>query len=1012
MHPRNRSYPSMLGMWMTQRKLWSGLALAIALAVVAAAVWSSATTLPVNAQTELAKPTNVNVSVTEGSLDVTVTWDAVAGADSNRVRVRESGSGTEFGDPVTVQQTSGTARPEVEITVDDFGSWIVRVEACAEDGRCGRGKAVAFSVRRAPAHTAAPAPGEPTGLAVSTQAGSLVVSVDWDDVTGADHYLVRWREDAENGTLNAGTEAETSEADITVANYGEWVVQVQACNSDDACGLAASARFDVQPAEAGPSGQSSHLVVDAPDNQLFAYNSFINPFALPAASGGTEPYAYELSGLPDGLEFDPDTRVLSGTPRELHSNAPATDYTATYTVTDNGGGSASDTFTIMVEPRVSLEWDWASGGGPTGQLRNNGGDCVREGQSTRAFMYWLDRQPDANVTVELVNLFQETGPQFDPIVANPSSLTFTSSNWDTPQNLRFTVPQDDDAEHPDTGFETRVRSADHRFNFNVRDFDICGIDDESVGIQFPKTSLAIDEGESDTYNIMMGSRPVGVIRIRAAITAESNAAVSVSPTVVEFNRANWRSPQTVTVTLLDDDNATDGSATISHNVEWGSDIEYLILDLPDVEITETDDTAATMVALPAEPLSLFVKSDDQFMVWTNGVQFSQVLPAARGGTGAITYSLVNVPEHVRPAQRVWPPGISFDAATRTISGTPTLTTWMWTYLIYKATDSTGATAEVLLHYLVEPNIQFPAIPDMEFTVNRDIGVVQLPEATGCDGCTYRVPTSNRPKGLYRSGRTLVGTPTEVTDGPVTVVYEARDSLGWVGSTQFRVTVNPPVRIRGGRVPSFTAGTAIDPPHQLPVATGGTGPFTYSLSRDGHSLPAGVTLNPATGALSGTPTQPTERYWMWYQATDKFGSTAGATVWLGVVGASSSGYGATGATQPPATDTAPTVSDTSQFRNHEATAGEAFSLTLPPADEGSGNGGPYDYRLWHRGQNRNFMDQAINGLRFDPATRTLSGTPDESGVWLLSYVVHDNDDDRSVDDRFRERTNLQVTVLAQ
>ena len=66
-------------------------------------------------------------------------------------------------------------------------------------------------------------------------------------------------------------------------------------------------------------------------------------------------------------------------------------------------------------------------------------------------------------------------------------------------------------------------------------------------------------------------------------------------------------------------------------------------------------------------------------------------------------------------------------------------------------------------------------------------------------------------------------------------------------------------------------------------------------------------------------------------------------------------------------------------------------------------------LWHRGHGQNFMDHAINGLRFNPTTGTLSGTPEAAGVWQLSYVVHDNDDDRSVEDRFRTKANLQVTV---
>ena len=104
-----------------------------------------------------------------------------------------------------------------------------------------------------------------------------------------------------------------------------------------------------------------------------------------------------------------------------------------------------------------------------------------------------------------------------------------------------------------------------------------------------------------------------------------------------------------------------------------------------------------------------------------------------------------------------------------------------------------------------------------------------------------------------------------------------------------------------------------------------------------------------------------------------------------------------------------MSYASQFHDHAATVGEAFSLTLPAADANRGDGAPYEHLLWHRSHGRNLMDQAINGLRFDAATRTLSGTPTAARLWKLSYVFHDNDADRSVADRFRARTNLQVTV---
>ena len=108
--------------------------------------------------------------------------------------------------------------------------------------------------------------------------------------------------------------------------------------------------------------------------------------------------------------------------------------------------------------------------------------------------------------------------------------------------------------------------------------------------------------------------------------------------------------------------------------------------------------------------------------------------------------------------------------------------------------------------------------------------------------------------------------------------------------------------------------------------------------------------------------------------------------------------------------APTVSDTSAFKTHYATVGSTFTLTLPAADANSGDGGPYTYILWHKGAGKNFATEAVNGLSFDAATRTLSGTPEAEGTWQLNYVVHDGDDNRNAAaDAFRERTKLKIVV---
>ena len=192
---------------------------------------------------------------------------------------------------------------------------------------------------------------------------------------------------------------------------------------------------------------------------------------------------------------------------------------------------------------------------------------------------------------------------------------------------------------------------------------------------------------------------------------------------------------------------------------------------------------------------------------------------------------------------------------------------------------------------------------------------------------------------------------------------------------------------GGGVNVGAAITATDPD------TGDT--LSYTLSgTDAASFEIGGSTGQITTKSDETyDFEAKNSYSLNVEATDGNGGTATIAVTVSLTNV----------------DEAPTVSDTTQFKNHAATVGQAFSLTLPAADANSGDGGPYEYLLWHRGHGRNFMDQAINGLQFNAETRTLSGTPAASGGWELSYVVHDKDDDRSVDDRFRARTNLQITV---
>ena len=114
-----------------------------------------------------------------------------------------------------------------------------------------------------------------------------------------------------------------------------------------------------------------------------------------------------------------------------------------------------------------------------------------------------------------------------------------------------------------------------------------------------------------------------------------------------------------------------------------------------------------------------------------------------------------------------------------------------------------------------------------------------------------------------SGPGSLGTPnTSTTNGVTTstVVYTAPKMVN--GPTQVSITitagdpatytltftVDAPPTLTGGTLPSGTEGTAYS---ETPTETGGAGVLTWSISAG--SLPAGLTINSTTGAITGTPT---------------------------------------------------------------------------------------------------------------------------------------------------------------
>ena len=169
-----------------------------------------------------------------------------------------------------------------------------------------------------------------------------------------------------------------------------------------------------------------------------------------------------------------------------------------------------------------------------------------------------------------------------------------------------------------------------------------------------------------------------------------------------------------------------------------------------------------------------------------------MLPTAVGGVAPYIYAL---------SPSVLPEGLSFDEATRTISGTPSLVTAAQTF-IWGVADAVGN--ESSLEFTIEVyEIYFKeGIENKSYPRDQPIEPLQLPEIIGgLDPIQYTLTLLDLPANLRFDlpTRTISGTPHEITP-PVEMIYRVQDAHGAKDSLIFTIEVVSPVN-RDEQAPS-------------------------------------------------------------------------------------------------------------------------------------------------------------------------------------------------------------------
>ena len=191
---------------------------------------------------------------------------------------------------------------------------------------------------------------------------------------------------------------------------------------------------------------------------------------------------------------------------------------------------------------------------------------IAEGASA-TYTIHLDTQPTSGtVTIRLSADHAEA-------MLSPESVTFTTTNWSSAQQVSVSNPADNyDEDTEPVRVSHRAMGADYESEgVTIDDKDFSLLDDDDRSITVSESAITRNEAATGTYTIVLTSAPEGG-DVEIEVKSAKSEDVSVDPSVLTFTEMNWNTRQTIIVTAVDDRiDEEDETIDVTHEVTSSSD---------------------------------------------------------------------------------------------------------------------------------------------------------------------------------------------------------------------------------------------------------------------------------------------------------------------------------------------------------------------------------------------------------------------------------------------------------